>query len=53
MVLIERKALARGSHFGLDDLDYIQRSPEKGLITKQEARALSLAKLRFKADSIV
>lgn len=53
VVLIERKALDRGPCFGLDDLDYIQRSPEKGLITKQEARALSLAKLRLKADSIV
>ena len=53
VVLVERKVLERGPHFGLDDLDYIQRSPEKGLITKQEARALSLAKLRLKADSIV
>ncbi|MCK6412489.1 MAG: precorrin-6y C5,15-methyltransferase (decarboxylating) subunit CbiE [Azonexus sp.] len=53
VVLVERKDLERGPHFGLDDLDYIQRSPEKGLITKQEARALSLAKLRLKADSIV
>jgi hypothetical protein len=39
--------------FGLDDADYIQRAPEKGLITKQEARALSLAKLRLRPDSLV
>ena len=39
--------------FGLEDLEYIQRSPEKGLISKQEARALSLATLRMKPDSIV
>jgi precorrin-6Y C5,15-methyltransferase (decarboxylating) len=39
--------------FGLDDLEYIQRSPEKGLITKQEARALSLAKLRIRPDATV
>ena len=57
VVLIERRDLDRGPSsspaFGLDDLDYIQRSPEKGLITKQEARALSLAKLRLKTESIV
>jgi len=39
--------------FGLEDLEYIQRTPEKGLITKQEARALSLAKLRLKPDATV
>lgn len=39
--------------FGLDDLDYVQRSPEKGLITKLEARAVSLAKLALRADSRV
>jgi precorrin-6Y C5,15-methyltransferase (decarboxylating) len=39
--------------FGLEDLEYMQRTPEKGLITKQEARALSLAKLRLKSDAIV
>ena len=53
VVLIERTQVDTGPHFGLDDRDYIQRSPEKGLITKQEARALSLAKLRLKADSTV
>ncbi len=39
--------------FGFDDLDYVQRTPEKGLITKLEARALSLAKLGLRADSLV
>lgn len=53
VVLVERRDVGCGPHFGLDDLDYIQRSPEKGLITKQEARAVSLAKLRLKADSQV
>ncbi|WP_374279215.1 precorrin-6y C5,15-methyltransferase (decarboxylating) subunit CbiE [Azonexus sp.] len=52
VVLIERSPDA-APIFGRDDLDYLQRSPEKGLITKQEARALSLAKLRLKADSTV
>lgn len=53
VVLIERRSCDAGAHVARDDLDYLQRSPEKGLITKQEARALSLAKLRLKADSVV
>ena len=57
VVLLERSATATHPHFapafGLEDIEYIQRSPEKGLITKQEARALSLAKLRLKPDAIV
>lgn len=53
VVFVDRPEAAAGPAFGLDDLDYIQRSPEKGLITKQEARALSLAKLRLRADSLV
>ncbi len=53
VVLVERKPTAGMPSFGLDDLEYIQRSPEKGLITKQEARALSLAKLRIRPDATV
>jgi len=39
--------------FGFEDSDFIQRTPEKGLITKLEARAVSLAKLRLRADAVV
>lgn len=53
VVLVERPAGAGQPSFGLDDLAYRQRSPEKGLITKQEARALSLAKLRLTPDAVV
>lgn len=53
VVLVERTPDAAQPSFGLEDLEYIQRSPEKGLITKQEARALSLAKLCIKPDAIV
>ena len=53
VVLIERPSDARQPAFGLEDLEYIQRTPEKGLITKQEARVLSLAKLRLAPDAIV
>ena len=53
VVLVERAAETGSPAFGLDDLDYLQRTPEKGLITKQEARALSLAKLALRPDAIV
>jgi precorrin-6Y C5,15-methyltransferase (decarboxylating) len=53
VVLVERTPEAAAPAFGLEDHEYIQRSPEKGLITKQEARALSLAKLRVASDATV
>jgi precorrin-6Y C5,15-methyltransferase (decarboxylating) len=39
--------------FGLADAEFAQRQPEKGLITKQEVRAVSLARLQLRADSVV
>lgn len=39
--------------FGLPDAAYQQRQPDKGLITKQEVRAVSLARLQLKAHSRV
>lgn len=53
VVLIERGAADTRAVFGFDDLAYVQRSPEKGLITKLEARAVSLARLGLRADSVV
>lgn len=56
IVVIERTAPPAASRFpviGLDDLDFQQRQPEKGLITKLEARAVSLAKLALSPDSVV
>ncbi|MBN8517282.1 MAG: bifunctional cobalt-precorrin-7 (C(5))-methyltransferase/cobalt-precorrin-6B (C(15))-methyltransferase [Candidatus Accumulibacter phosphatis] len=53
IVLVERPAGPGGPAFGREDLEYRQRSPEKGLITKQEARALSLAKLRIQPAAVV
>jgi precorrin-6Y C5,15-methyltransferase (decarboxylating) len=53
VVLVHRQAAPATPAFGLEDLEYIQRTPEKGLITKQEARALSLAKLRLQPDATV
>lgn len=53
VVLVERHDERREAGWGREDDEYIQRTPEKGLITKQEARALSLAKLRLAPDAIV
>lgn len=39
--------------FGLTDAAYHQRQPEKGLITKQEVRAASLARLQLRQRSVV
>ncbi|WP_142804060.1 precorrin-6y C5,15-methyltransferase (decarboxylating) subunit CbiE [Tepidiphilus sp. J10] len=52
VVLIERHG-GEAPLFGLEDAEYAQRAPEKGLLTKQEARALSLAKLRLRPDTCV
>jgi precorrin-6Y C5,15-methyltransferase (decarboxylating) len=42
----------RPVRFGLMDTEFAQRQPEKGLITKQEVRAVSLARLQLRADSV-
>lgn len=39
--------------FGLADNEFQQRKPEKGLITKREVRAVSLAMMQLRRDSIV
>jgi len=44
---------ARPVRFGLADAEFVQRQPEKGLITKQEVRAVSLARMQLRADSVV
>ncbi len=43
----------RAVSFGLADDTYKQRRPDKGLITKREVRAVSIARLQLCADSIV
>ena len=39
--------------FGIPDVCFEQRHPEKGLITKNEVRAVSLARLQLRADSVM
>ncbi|HJV26032.1 MAG TPA: precorrin-6y C5,15-methyltransferase (decarboxylating) subunit CbiE [Aromatoleum sp.] len=54
IVVIDRAAAsAPRAVFGFEDSDFVQRQPEKGLITKIEARAVSLAKLGLRTDSLV
>ncbi len=43
----------RPVRFGLADGEFAQRQPDKGLITKQEVRAVSLARLQLREDSVV
>ena len=54
LVILERKtAITKSTLFGLEDATFNQRKPEKGLITKREVRAVSLAHMQLKANSIV
>ena len=54
VLLLWRTApLARPVRFGLADSSFAQRQPDKGLITKQEVRAVSLARLQLRSDSVV
>ena len=38
---------------GIDDAEFFQRKPDKGLITKKEIRTLSISALKLKEDSTV
>ena len=54
MVVLKRIAPAPNPILiGLADDSYFQRKPDKGLITKQEVRAVSLAKMQLKRNSII
>lgn len=54
MVILERKtSITKSTLFGLENGTFNQRKPEKGLITKREVRAVSLAHMQLKANSTV
>ena len=54
IVILQRKQpITLKIFFGLPDSDFLQRKPEKGLITKREVRAVSLARMQLKSTSIV
>lgn len=53
IALLRRPPAASEALFGLADERFNQRKPEKGLITKREVRAVSLARMALRPDSIV
>ncbi|MEW6039287.1 MAG: precorrin-6y C5,15-methyltransferase (decarboxylating) subunit CbiE [Pseudomonadota bacterium] len=53
VALLRRRPGEREALFGLADARFRQRAPDKGLITKREVRAVSLARLALRPDSIV
>jgi len=53
VLLLRRQPCRSEALFGLADHCFQQRKPDKGLITKREVRAVALARLALKADSIV
>ncbi len=53
VVILKKIASSPSWSLGIDDEEFVQRKPEKGLITKKEIRILSISALRLKEDSIV
>ncbi|BBL57468.1 precorrin-6Y C5,15-methyltransferase [Methylomonas koyamae] len=54
VVILKRKTAAPAPVlFGISDDSFQQRKPEKGLITKREVRAVSLARMQLTRSSIV
>lgn len=55
VVVLVRKKEAKVHRWalGIDDEEFAQRKPDKGLITKREVRVLSISELQLKRDSIV
>ena len=53
VILKQRVAVSERASLGIPDDAFLQRKPDKGLITKREIRALCLQELQLKEDSIV
>ena len=53
VLLWRRTARALPVLFGVADDQFAQRHPEKGLITKNEVRAVSLARMQLRENSVV
>ncbi|MGD8189856.1 precorrin-6y C5,15-methyltransferase (decarboxylating) subunit CbiE [Brevibacillus ginsengisoli] len=53
VVILHSKSRPPEWTIGIEDDQFFQRKPEKGLITKKEIRTLSLSALKLKKDSIV
>ena len=53
VLLLRKQAKPEDTIFGMSDASFKQRKPDKGLITKREVRAVSLARMQLKRSSIV
>ncbi|MEK4148726.1 MULTISPECIES: precorrin-6y C5,15-methyltransferase (decarboxylating) subunit CbiE [Robertmurraya] len=53
VVILKQSERVERSSLGIPDQAFIQRKPDKGLITKKEVRILSLQELKLKDNSIV
>lgn len=53
VVILKKMNMGPSWSIGIDDQEFIQRKPDKGLITKKEVRVLSVSSLQLKIDSIV
>ncbi|MGG7619160.1 precorrin-6y C5,15-methyltransferase (decarboxylating) subunit CbiE [Bacillus coreaensis] len=53
VVILKKMNMGPSWSIGIDDQEFIQRKPDKGLITKKEVRVLSVSALQLKTDSIV
>lgn len=53
VIIQRRQPQASVVMFGMPDHGFQQRKPDKGLITKREVRAVSLANMQLRRDSIV
>ena len=53
VVILQKTAPVKGWSIGIDDEEFYQRKPEKGLLTKKEIRSLSLMELQLREDSVV
>lgn len=53
VVLLKKQRPHLTWSFGIEDQEFAQRKPDKGLITKKEVRTLSVSALQLKKDSIV
>lgn len=52
-VILKRIAEGPTWSIGIDDHEFFQRKPDKGLITKKEIRTLSLSALKLKKNSVM
>ncbi len=53
VVILKRVKTSPEWPMGIEDEQFSQRKPDKGLITKKEVRVLSLSEMNLKKDSIV